>query len=126
MYALIYAMDLNYFDTLRINTYRDPDGDGMSNRQEYLAGTNPTNSADKLKITAFNLAPGGTNVSLTWSTVPTRCYLIEKATDLDSSVWSNSSLGLITPSGSSTTRAFSDTNAPERFYRTRAVRPLAP
>jgi hypothetical protein len=33
---------------------------------------------------------------------------------------------LIAPDGDTTTRGVADTNAPMRFYRVRAVRPLAP
>ena len=32
----------------------DPDHDGLSNYHEFLAGTNPTNAAGVLKLTAFN------------------------------------------------------------------------
>jgi hypothetical protein len=40
--------------------------------------------------------------------------------------WLDSGLGLIAPDGATTTRGVADTNAPMRFYRVRAVRPLAP
>ena len=120
------AWERTYFGTLGVNPDADPDGDGLSNKEEYLAGTNPTNSSDNLRITAATAAAGGSNVNLTWSSVQTRCYLIQEALDLASPVWTDSGLGLITPTGSSTTRAITDTNAPNRFYRVQAVRPLAP
>ena len=52
----------------------DADGDGMSNLQEYLAGTDPTNSASFFSITA--VAQEGNDVRVTWMTGmagPTRC-----------------------------------------------------
>ena len=110
-----------YFGTLGVDPNADPDGDGMSNQEEYLAGTNPTNSSDALIIKAFTSDSGGTNVSLTWSSVLTRYYFIQETTDLESTLWIDSSAGLVVPSGPSTTRAFTDTDAPMRFYRVQAT-----
>lgn len=42
----------------------DSDGDGMSNQQEYLAGTNPTNANSVLRITRINKA--GNDVQVVW------------------------------------------------------------
>src|SRR5207247_3530882 len=61
------AWERTYFGTLGVNPDADPDGDGLSNKEEYLAGTNPTNSSDNLRITAATAAAGGNNVNLTWS-----------------------------------------------------------
>jgi hypothetical protein len=120
------AWERIYFGALGVNPDADADGDGMSNNDEYLAGTNPTNSLDRLEITSLTVTLSGSSGSMSWSSVPTRCYFIENAFDLTSPVWTDSGLGLIVPTGSTTTRAFSDTNAPIRFYRVQAVRPLAP
>jgi hypothetical protein len=42
----------------------DPDGDGMSNLQEYLAGTNPTNANSVLRITQIKQV--GADVQIVW------------------------------------------------------------
>ena len=120
------AWERTYFGTISVNPNADADGDGMSNKQEYLAGTNPTNSADKLKITAFTSTSGGTSVNLTWNSVLTRRYHIQKSTNILAQTWLDSGLGTVSPSGSSTTKVFSDTFATNRFYRVEAFRPLAP
>lgn len=44
---------------------KDSDGDGMSNLQEYLAGTDPTNAASFFGITA--IAREGNDVRVTWT-----------------------------------------------------------
>ena len=41
----------------------DPDGDGMSNLQEYLADTNPTNNASRLAIVGIGAQTNGLSVS---------------------------------------------------------------
>jgi hypothetical protein len=122
------AWERTYTNTLSaFSASSDTDHDGMSDKQEYLAGTNPLDANDKLLITAKTFARGGTNVTLTWKSVLARNYYLQKALSLSPvPAWSDSGLGLISPDGASTTRAFGDTNAPRRFYRVRAVRPLSP
>ena len=118
---------LTYFGTTNVNANADPTGKGMTIGQDYLAGTDPTNANSILRITAASYARGGTNASLTWNSLPTRYYYIQKTTGLSAPAWTDSGLGLVTPSaGSSTTDGFTDANAPVRFYRVEAVRPLTP
>jgi hypothetical protein len=119
------AWERLYFGTISVNPAADADGDGLSNRQEYLAGTNPTNSLDNLRITGFG-GGGPGNVSLTWSSVPTRHYFIQKTANPAVNAWVDSGQGEISPAGSATSRSFTDTSATNRFYRVQAVRPLAP
>jgi hypothetical protein len=117
---------LTYFGTTNVSSNADADGDGMSNLQEYLAGTNPNDPNDKLVVTNINANLGGTLAGLTWKSVLTRCYFIQKRLNLSTTNWFDSGLGLIAPDGSSTFRSIPDTNAPMRFYRVQAVRPLGP
>jgi hypothetical protein len=50
-----------------LDAQADNDGDGMSNLQEYLAGTNATNSASCFRITSQVLA--GKDVRVSWTSV---------------------------------------------------------
>jgi len=121
------AWELINFGHTGIDPNADPDGDGMSNLQEYLAGTNPNDPNSDLEITSFNALPGGTTAVVNWESVLTRQYYLQKLLSLDpSDPWFDSGLGLISPDGATTTRALSDTNAPARYYRVQAVRPLTP
>jgi len=118
---------LTNFGTTSVNANSDPTGKGMTIEQDYLAGTNPNDSTSVLRITAESISSGGTSTSLTWDSVPTRYYYILETPSLSSAVWTDSGLGLISPfAGSTTTAGFTDTTAPTRFYRVRAVRPLIP
>jgi hypothetical protein len=118
------AWEHTYFGTTAVNPDGDADGDGVLNRQEYLAGTNPTNSADQLKIVAFTTTPSGTSGTISWSTVLTREYFIQTNTNLVQA-WTASG-GVVVPTSTLTTRPFTDVAAPSRLYRIQAHRPLAP
>jgi len=115
------------FGTTNVNANADPIGKGITIGQDYLAGTDPNNPNSILRITAESFSSGGTNAELTWNSVLTRYYYILKTPSLGSPVWTDSGLGLVSPSiGSTTSASFGDTNAPMRFYRVEAVRPLTP
>jgi len=121
------AWELTHANTLTAFTASsDTDGDGFSDKNEYLADTNPNDSNSKLVITAFSTPSGGTLPNVTWNSVLTRQYRIQKTLSLTTPLWFDSGLDLIVPTGVSTTRNFADTNAPLRFYRVQAMKPLAP
>jgi hypothetical protein len=61
----------------------DPDGDGVSNAAEYLAGTDPTSGASKL-VLSIKAATG--QVVLKWLTAPGHSYIVEGSTNLQN--WS--------------------------------------
>ena len=116
------AWMLMYFGTTNVNANADPDGDGMSNKQEYLAGTSPLDASDWLRITKFTRV--GTYNTLIWTGKPTRLYRVERRTAFDvSSPWDTSYISYDWPGW--TAVGFNDfgTNA---FFRVRAVRPLMP
>jgi hypothetical protein len=122
---------LQKFGTTNISANADPTGKGMTIAQDYLAGTDPNNAGSILRITAENfsflLVGGGTFASLTWNSVPTRFYYLQKNPNLTTANWTDSGLGLVPPSaGSATSAGFGDTTTPARFYRVQAVRPLTP
>jgi hypothetical protein len=62
----------------------DPDGDGMSNRSEYIAGTDPTDPLSYLKIGIPALNGG---VDLTFGAVSNRTYTVRYTDAVDSGAW---------------------------------------
>jgi hypothetical protein len=122
------AWEREKFGSLMVATATsDQDGDGFKDVNEYLADTNPNDPQSFLSITGQNIAAGGSPLSLTWSSQPTRQYHVQKRTLVDSGLWSDVGLGLISPdAGATTTRAFTDTASATRFFRVEAVKPLSP
>jgi hypothetical protein len=68
--------------------FADPDQDGLNNYQEWVAGTNPTDASSVLKIVSATMTnnPGGFVVS--WESVNTRTYYLQRSTGLGQSNFS--------------------------------------
>ena len=119
------AFELTWTGSLtNMNSTSDLDGDGVSDRNEYLAGTDPTNPADRLAVLSYFV---GTD-ALKWASKPSRHYHIEERLSLNpSSPWVDSSLGLITHDpGATTTRSGFSAPSSQHFFRIEVVRPLVP
>ena len=113
---------LQNFGTTNVNANADPDGDGMSNLEEYLAGTNPNDSNSVLRITYIARDPLH-NTTLNWLSVSTRAYAVQSNTPLSSSPWVDVNvLGL----GANSLTFFDNSTNGTDFYRVRAFRPLGP
>lgn len=62
----------------------DPDGDGLSNREEFLAGTDPTNALSCLRIDTFSLSNA---VVLTFQARSNRTYTVQYTDGLTNTGW---------------------------------------
>jgi hypothetical protein len=120
------AWETNYFGTVNTtnnaaNALQDPDGDGMINRDEYVAGTNPTDALSVLKIV---LTATNANV-LQFVAQANVSYTVQSGTNLASATWD--SLTGITGSSLVRTIQVNAATAPpsdQRYFR--VVTPLVP
>ena len=91
----------------------DADGDGMTNLEEYRAGTNPNDIASRFAVNGSNEA---SNVTLKWPTVAGKTYRLESAASLTGSPWTVVEDG-IAGTGSIVQRTQSFDGGQTRFYR---------
>ncbi len=118
------AWERQWFGTLATaGLGTDRDGDGQSDASEYVADTDPLRADDFLKIISHTYAGGQTQVSIQFTTQPSRRYQLQHSTDLKT--WSDSGLGTFNPdAGATTTKGFSFTGNARHFFRAVAVLPL--
>ena len=120
------AWELTHFGQTGVDPAADPDQDGISNFQEYLAGTDPLNGEDRLVITSETVSPEGAKAFLKWNVVSSRWYAIEKTLSLSPPEWVDSGLGVVSAQGSPAVIDLTNDSAPSHFFRVRAFRPLMP
>lgn len=99
----------------------DYDGDGMTNLQEYLAGTDPQSFASRLVI--VSLGQGGGDVSFNFFAVSNKTYTVQYRNSFSTGAW----LRLQDVPAAATNRVLNVTNTSgnaTRFYQ--VVTPLAP
>jgi subtilisin family serine protease len=104
----------------------DTDLDGLTNLQEYRAGTDPTNALSYLRVDTIALAGESNLVSLSFLAASNKTYTIQHRNVVDSEAWNRLADVLAAP----TNRVIEilDTNGPpanpQRYYR--LVTPRSP
>jgi polygalacturonase len=101
----------------------DFDGDGISNTNEFLAGTNPTNSASGLRI--ISVVRQNTDIAITWTTAGGFTNAVQATTGSYSTNFTDLTGPIVIPGNGDVTNNYVDTggatNIPSRYYRIRLV-----
>ena len=100
----------NFFGTLDQGPGDDPDGDGNSNYTEFLAGFNPTDPAENMRIT--DITKSGNNLSVTWTSIPGKNYQVRFSPDLQAPWQTMVTSPTVIPGASGTTTATAPIPAP--------------
>ena len=64
-----------------VDPQADPDGDGFSNREEYLSGTDPNDPGSPLYLSDFGASAA--EISITWTGIAGRTYRVYRSEVLD-------------------------------------------
>lgn len=102
----------------------DSDGDGADNASEFLAGTDPTDSASAFRITA--ITPEGNDIRVTWMMGDGKTNALERTSGTGGSYSTNNFAAIFTVTntvGASTNYldVGAATTFPVRYYRVRLV-----
>ncbi len=96
----------------------DSDGDGQSNWEHFISGTDPTNSASFFSVAPADIAAG---IGVRFESVTNRIYRVERATGLTPADWINWHTGI---AGNGLSIELQETNPGARaFYRAHVTRP---
>ena len=93
----------------------DPDGDGITNMQEYVAGTNPADWNSALKPSV--LQPVGNDMILEFQSVLGRTYRVEYSDTLQSGSWVTLQDNIAGTGGTVQVADLGGASQPKRFYR---------
>jgi hypothetical protein len=118
-YTAVQNWRFTYFNTIsnsgKAADNADPDGDGMTNAQEFAAGTNPNSAASVLKVSQMQAS--GNNMVVSFPTVVGKTYRVDRSDTLQTGSWTTV---LNNIPGSGSTVQVTDTGGaaqPRRFYR---------
>jgi hypothetical protein len=96
----------------------DPDGDGMNNTAEYIAGTSPTNALSLLKLQQIDRT--NSTATIRWDSVAGKKYQVSYRTNIATGSWSN--LGsTVTASGITSSQTDPAATNENRFYRVQVL-----
>ncbi len=112
--------EMLYFETLSRDGLGDFDLDGLNDRGEYLAGTDPTDNASFLRMDRV-LANTFELTIVSWFSVRGKLYRVQYKNSLADPVW-NDLPGDVAATGDTTSKTdTTKTEQPNRYYRVQVL-----
>lgn len=94
----------------------DRDGDGKTNLDEYLSGTDPLDASSALRVT--NIVVSGADVQITWNSVAGKTYQLQSAASLDpNATWSNVGAAVTANAANTSQTDTGGAGSAPKFYR---------
>jgi hypothetical protein len=100
--------------------FTDPDGDGMNNWQEWIAGTSPVDATSVLRMLPLRPNNNSAGVLVSWQSLGFRTYFVQRSTNLSAQPAFSTIRGTMLGAAGTTTSTYLDTtatNAGPYFYR---------
>ncbi|HSH16939.1 MAG TPA: hypothetical protein VLD18_12945, partial [Verrucomicrobiae bacterium] len=110
------SWELTWFGMLDRDGGGDADGDGVSDRDEFIAGTSPINDTSVLAALPIQAGSGGEPVIL-WAAVPGRKYRVQYKDDFNEPGWATLPGDVWADSSTGRKRDQTGAVTPQRFYR---------
>ncbi|MBK1882525.1 hypothetical protein JIN85_08865 [Luteolibacter pohnpeiensis] len=103
--------------------HADPDGDGLSNLEEFAANTDPLNADDNFKIKSHYIHNSADRFELVIPVRKGRIYILERTTDLSQIPWESISSSVVQNTSGELLMADDSPPASRAFYRVRVEPP---
>lgn len=98
----------------------DPDGDGLTNEEEFAAGTDPTDPESVLRLLTLTFDPAGQDATLEWQSVAGKQYMIQSATNANGP-WADVGSAVAGSAEATQTQIGVAPGTPRSFFRVRLV-----
>lgn len=110
------SWELTWFGTLARDGSGDFDNDGVTDRDEFVAGTSPVNNLSVLEALAIHSSNSG-QPEILWAAVPGRTYRVQYKDDFNVTGWTNLPGDVVANSSTGLRLDDSGTAGEKRFYR---------